>query len=170
MTAHEKTSKQISSLYSHGISRIRIIFIYGSDFNRQPIKNGIFRFWINENNTYVGMIILCSSLILYRLRRNANIENAIFWAGYMEMIVVLVAGGNIRARHKWEKMFFVIAVLNVLIGSFFGISIFLAKFSVHSIFSDKFEKIDTFEKLAKQKVTFFIGSQQTEEHIKELLK
>lgn len=84
----------------------------------------------------------------------------------MEMFAVFLAGGNIRARHKWEKMFFAIA----LIGSFFGISILLAKFSMHSIFSEKFEKIDTFEKLAKQKVTFYIGPQQTKEHIIELLK
>lgn len=41
---------------------------------------------------------------------------------------------------------------------------------MHSVYSEKFDKIGTFEKLAKQNVKFYYGPRLMEEHIDELLK
>lgn len=145
-----KSSQNGVPLCFHQLQQIRVIFVYGMDFERQPIYFGVLHYWINNYQWINFVIIILFVIILYCLRRRASVRMDGSW---LEVIAVVIGGGIIRVHHKLEKVFFGIS----LISFFFLISIFLADFSMHSIISERFEKIDTFEKLAKRNVTFYYG-------------
>lgn len=162
----QKTAKQISPLYPYGISNLRVIFLYGFDFTREPTKYGLFQFWFSAKDSFRRLVMYSCMFILYGLRRMAKIQHSSFSRCYLETVALFVGGGKIRARHKWERIFFSIA----LVGLFCQISLYLANFSMLSVYSDKFDRTDTFEKLAKRNVTFYYGQHLMEKQIEQLLK
>lgn len=132
-------------------SPIRVFFVYGVDFDRSrtyfnPRRSG--DLWL------FSIMLLVSAVILYLVRRIAKIRRVNFMVGLLEMFAVAVGGGNLRYQHRFEKMFFAIA----LIASFFIVSIYLADFSMQSVLNEP-RKVDTFEKLAEQNVTIYMTSE-----------
>lgn len=113
-------------------------------------------------------VFVLSSILLYGLRRLDGIQRVDFFHGYFEIVSMVVGGGRIRCTHKWEKLFFAIG----MIASFFLISIFLARFSLENMLILEPQRIDTFEKLAKQNISYHLNwfSRVHEEDIIELLR
>lgn len=95
------------------------------------------------------------AIVLYHLRCLAEFRVVNFMTGFLEVFAVVFGGGNIRCRHHWEKMFFAIA----LFGSFFLVSIILANFSMHSVLFHEPIQVNTFEKLAKRNVPFYLSKE-----------
>lgn len=104
-------------------------------------------------------------ITLYFLRRHTNVPNEISLC-YLESIALLYGGGGIHAPSKLEKLFFMIAMT----ASFFLVSTALATFSMHSMVPSKFNKIDSFAKLAQMNTTFFSTLHENKERIAEMLK
>lgn len=129
---------------------LKVFFVYSSGFTTHY---SVFHSWSGYDILFMNIPIFIAAIILYVLRRRrAELQNINFWSGFLDMYVVVFGGGNIRVRHRWERMFFAIG----LIASFFLISLYLADFSMHSILNENPNKIDTFEKLSKQNVTFYL--------------
>lgn len=155
--------KHKSPLYPYQMIRCRVIFIYGSDYSRQPAHHG---FDVGNYGLFNVLIVIISILLLI-LRWQANLQKDIS-INFLEACAIFYGGGNIRAEHKLERIFYAIA----LIGMFFLISLILGDFSMKSIVSQRFEKIDSFSKLAERNMDFFITYTLTEhkEQITGMLK
>lgn len=135
-------------------SPIRVFFVYGVDFDRSRTYFNPTQFWRSGDFWLFSIMLLVSAVILYVVRRIAKIRKVNFMVGLLEMFAVAVGGGNLRYQHRFEKIFFAIA----LIASFSFVSIYLADFSMHSVLNEP-RKVDTFEKLAEQNVTFYMTSE-----------
>ncbi|KAJ6643740.1 hypothetical protein Bhyg_08705 [Pseudolycoriella hygida] len=136
-----------SIIYPYEMLPIQAIFLYGSDFSRQPTQQGfdIRNYWL------LFVQIACGGIFLFILRRRDNIPSD-FSINFLELHGIIYGGANIRAKHKYERIFFSIA----LIGSFFIISLILSFYSMRSIVFLRHEKVDSFAKVAQRDVDFYI--------------
>lgn len=123
-----------------------MIFVYGDDYQRQPCLTTLGYLSIHGYFWPMYIMFPLQAIALYLLRRHNNIREIGFLAILFEVWSQGIAGGSIRCRNKWEKVLFAMA----MISSFFLVAVILAKFSMHSTTDDRFEKIDTLEKLAKR--------------------
>lgn len=141
----------MTSLYPYQTTKIRAIFVYGSDFSRQQIFYDLGNEWL-QHYWIITVFVYAVAIILYILRRRANIDTN-FSINFLDAHSIFYGGGNIRALHKLERICFAIA----MIGSFFLTSIMLASYSMHTITGQRFEKIDSFSKLNRRDVPFLIS-------------
>lgn len=144
-------SENILPLYPYQLTKVRAIFVYGSDFRRQPTHYD-YQFFRYGNYWIMVLFNLSVAVILYVLRRRTNTQSDIS-INLLDAIAIFYGGGNVHVQHKWEKSFFAIA----MIGSFFFVSLMLANFSMHSITCQRFDKIDSFSKLAPRDIQFYIS-------------
>lgn len=102
------------------------------------------------------------------IRHRAGIRDDGIIVGCIEIMCVAIGGGPIRANHKWERHFFAILMVTL----FFIVSIFMADFSMSSSIRDNLMNITSFKELAKQNVTFYIGSslQRHKDVIEKMLR
>lgn len=137
------------------------MFIYGVNSRRQISDQNALNF-LTDGNVWLLIIVLSlNAAALYSIRRQAKLQRVSFVLGLLELFAIVFGGGNIRCRHSWEKRYFAIA----MIGSFFLISLYLAYFSMHSMMHSKYQKIDTFEKLAKHNITYYLVSNLAENEV-----
>lgn len=148
-------------------SKIRVIFVYGSDFVRASSTFDMFYFW-NGGYFWVLTSLLLIAMCLYSLRRRIGFRRVDFVVAFLEVFSLVFGGGNIQYRHRWEKWFFAVG----LTASFFLVTIYLADFSMHSLLNRGSLEIDSFGKLAKRNVTFHLGSNIMKEkaEITEILR
>lgn len=141
-------------LYPYKPSKIRVVFVYATNAIRQRIYVDFLKFWLSANFSTVTISLLLSAGVLVFIRHRAGIRNDGIIVGYIEIMCVAIGGGSIRANHKWERIFFAILMVTL----FFIVSIFMADFSMSSSIPDNLRNITSFEELAQQNVTFYIGS------------
>lgn len=136
-------------------ANVHVIFVFGSDFPRRFSSYDMLRLWKGASFWILSITLFFGAIVLYYLRRLAELRVVNFMIGFLEVFAVVFGGGNIRCRHYWEKMFFAIA----LFGSFFLVSIILANFSMHSVLFHEPIQVNTFEKLAKRNVPFYLSKE-----------
>lgn len=157
--SYQKTNnaKKLLPLNPNQVDQISVIFVYGSDFPRRFILFDTGLFWNGTCFWIFCGVLVVAAIILYQLRRVAGLQCVSFLIGFLEVFVVVFGGGNIRAQHLYEKVFFAI----MLVASFFLVSIYLADFSMHSVFYQP-QRVNTFDELAKRNVTFYSASRLAE--------
>lgn len=148
----KKFKKKFAPINAYKLVDICVIFVYGVDSPRQFSHFDVFHAWINI--FLLSAVFVMGAIIVYYVRRFAGVRRIDFMVGFLEVFTVVFVGGNIRYRHHLERLFFAAA----LIMSFFLVSICLADYSMHSVLREPL-KIDTFEKLAKQNITFYFDTQ-----------
>lgn len=145
-------AKHLLSINLNQIDQISMIFVYGSDFTRSIRSLDMISFWKSTSFWIVCAIFVVAAIILYQLRRVADLQCASIFIGLFEVFVVLFGGGNIRAQHRCERVFFAI----MLVASFFLVSLYLADFSMHSVLYEP-QRVNTFDELAKRDVPFYVN-------------
>lgn len=154
----KKEKRQMLPIISHNSKRIQVMFVYGVDLKRQFNYFDVLSFWKSDNFWILCGVFSVSAIVLYLLRHLARSRTVDFVVGFLEVFAIVFGGGNIQYRHRLEKCFFAIA----LIASFFLVSIYLAEFSMNVVLRQP-QNIDTFAKLAKQNVPFFLQSTLSEQ-------
>lgn len=133
---------QVYQLYPYKSNKIAVIFVYGTDYERQ------LNIWIVPPPVQLLIIVIVSfvviiTIILYIIRRKLKLRRDSSVSALIDIIIAIIAGGNLRTSHNIERLFFAI----VLIAAFFIISIFTGNL-LDCIYSVWNQKIDTFESLA----------------------
>lgn len=136
--------------YIHYQVKLVVFFLYGEDFHRQSVLSNIINFFISSSFIPIYVLFLFLTIVLHCVRRLVNVPRS-FFTTWMDVCSVSIGGGQLQYRHKWERVFFAIA----MIGSFFLISVIMAKFEMKAVISMNDDKIDTFEKLSKKNVPIY---------------
>lgn len=142
-------NENVLRLYPYQTKKIGVIFVYGTDLERQR------NIWFIPKSTQFGFIILLiffnlSAILLYVFRKKMKLRGDGIISTSIDIMVAFTAGGNLRIHHKLERWFFGI----LLISAFFLTSIFMGDLlaSVYSVVN----KIHTFEQLAQINSPIFI--------------
>lgn len=133
---------RVYQLYPYKSNEIAVIFVYGTDFQRQ------LNIWIVPPPVQLLIIVIVSfvvliTIILYIIRRKLKLRRDSSVSALIDIIIAIIAGGNLRTSHNIERLFFAI----LLIAAFFIISMFTGNL-LDCIYSVWNQKIDTFESLA----------------------
>lgn len=133
--------------------RIQVVYVYGTGSGRHYSYFDALHFWKSGSFWILSAVFFVSTTALYFVRRLAGFRVVSFVIGFMEVFAIVFGGGNVHYRHRLERWFFAIA----MIASFFLVSLYLAEFSMNIVLREP-QKIDTFAKLAKKTVPFFLSS------------
>lgn len=147
----KESGHRVISTSLFGTYHILVIFVYATadKHNLTTIYS-----WDMSKFVILNLVLIICAIILYLLRRLADIQRRNFMTGLLEMYCIAFNAGNIQCQHRLERIFFVIA----LIASFFLVSLYLAEFSLQSVIHESPHRIDTFEKLIQQNVTIYLAS------------
>lgn len=137
-------------LYPYHSQELTIIFVYGTDFKR------LMDVW-SMPGTVQGLaisIVLFMSLaaiVLCVIRRKLKLRRDGLTSTFVDILITLVAGGNLRVHNKFERWLFGI----LLIGAFFITSIFTGGL-LNYVYRVLNQNIDTFEQLPRTNLTAYI--------------
>lgn len=142
------SNQTITALYTVvSILKAQIMFIH----RKNDESNALTFLKIIETAWIQIVFILCAMIMLCFLRRgdlNRRVDIALV---YIDVMIAVTGGGNLRYRNKIEKIFFGI----LLLGAFYINTIGIDNFLFATFLTDTPDGVDTFEKLAEQQVVNF---------------
>lgn len=123
-------------LYPYTSDKLAIIFVYGTDYQRE--MNILFiPGSVQILATLILLFVFLATIILCIVRRGG------FMSAFIDIVIAFIAGGNLRMRFKFERWFFGI----LLISAFFITSIFTGNL-LDCVYQVLNQEINTFEQLA----------------------
>lgn len=158
LDAGEKCVQPLLPIRLNQHTKLFVIFVYENGYIRPSKSVFSLHLWGLRKMWWFRIALISSAMILYLIRKRAEIQSDGF-QGFIEVLAIVFGGGNIQSQHRWEKMFFAVA----MVASFFLVAIYLADFSMHSTIYDDSQTVNTFDKLSKQNVTFVVNSFLAEE-------
>lgn len=148
--AIDKGKSKHYPLYPYEMVELSVVFVYGIHSPRKKYTSPYLKWGLAINWMEIFWII--SATILCILRRRMRLRRDGFISCAFDMFIAIFGGGNLRIRHKLERLLFGI----VLIGSFFMLAIWADAFLfICNFISD--QQIDTFEKLVEENPSIFIS-------------
>lgn len=124
------------------------MFVHGMNDSPSVLRLDILKVF---QATWIQIVfITCAMIMLYFIRRGDLMRRVEFISVYIDVMIAVTAGGNLRYRDKFEKIFFGI----LLLGSFYINTIGVDNFLFATFLSQTPERIDTFDKLAVHLKTF----------------
>lgn len=138
-------------LYPYQSSELVVLFIYGTDYQRQTNNNLFGKLQLILLNWTTFFMIL-SAIVLCFIRRLSKLRRDGFISVLIDICVIFIGGGRLRMDHKLERWLFVIVSIGAL---------FLNSFTLTSILFPSYlqpqRSIETFQQLAEIKPPFHIG-------------
>lgn len=137
------TKVGIAKLSPDTTSKVFLSIAIGKDFPRHTNHLNI---WTILIGAWIHILfIIFATIMLYFLRRGDLMHRSRITAAFVDVIIMVTGGGNIRFRDKLEKIFFAF----LLLGSFYINAIRLDNFLFSTFLAQSPERVDTFEKFAK---------------------
>lgn len=102
-------------------------------------------FWDKTTVCMSLVLIGAMAIVLFLVRRYADYRVRSFGDAIFDVIPLSLLLRTFRFNHRSERLSFTIAC----VGSFFLVSMYLAKFSMHTIVSNDTYTVDTFQEAAK---------------------
>lgn len=129
---------------------LKTYFVYGTDYGRGMYSQAI----PLSTQIAVGLMLLficLAAISLSIIRRKLKLRGDDFYKSFIDCLIPLVGGGNIRMRHKYERWFFGVSYF----AAFLLVNIFASDF-VNAIITIFDSKISTFEQLAQTNSPIYI--------------
>lgn len=147
----------VHNLYPFMSERFKAVFVYGEDFPR-PHPPGFLTILSAGNYWFIFIWFSLATIILFIIRwksgvKYQNTRNTIS-STILDMIIVFCAGGRLRFRNKYDKVYLMIMIF----GTFFLLSLCTSRFTSEITSFKQLDNINTFEKLSKVNVPVRIGS------------
>lgn len=139
-TGNDKGTKTIP-LYPFHPVELAVVFVYGADFTRQ-MNVLSYPKSVQIMSALIVLFMGLAALTLSIIRRKWKLRRGSFISASIDTLIAFIAGGNLRMRHKLERLFFGI----VLIGVFFITSIYAGDL-LDCTYRILHQKIDTFDQL-----------------------
>lgn len=137
------TNSNVIALYPQSILKSHIIVLRRKDSFRPILQLNILA-TINRAWYHIGFMI-CGMIMLYFLRRGDLMLQNNFTSAYIDVVIAIFGGGNLRYRNKLEKIFFGF----LLLAAFYINTICVENLLYADFLIKTPERIDTFDKLAK---------------------
>lgn len=145
MSAIKSIAKETMTypLYPYHAREIVVIFVYGTDSNRQLsiIPFPVCLLYLNYS---MFVTIISAAVVLCYIRRTFKLRRDGYISSFIDTIVGFIGGGTLRIVHKLERYFFGI----LMIGGIFLVAIWTDKVLDH-IYHIQFFEVDTLKKLSE---------------------
>lgn len=155
--------KKTYSLYPYSSVELTVAFVYGIDYTRRtnhmPIPQSV-----QILLTVILLFICLAAIILCIIRRKFKLRPDGLFSTYIDASVAIIAGGNLRMQHKFERLFFGI----LLIGAFFMTNLLTGDVLFH-IYRSR-NQVNTFEHLATIDSPIYINPSLAHTTVQEILK
>lgn len=120
LTLSKRTDEKIQRLlYPYSTMELRVVFVYGTDFQRQMNI-----FFIPKSVQFVGALVLlfisAAAIALYIIRKKLRLFRNDLLSALIDCWIPFIGGGNLQLEHRLERWFFAI----LLFGAFFIMSVF----------------------------------------------
>lgn len=166
-TLSKRTSeKMLRLLYPYSTVELRVIFVYGKDFDRRMNI-----FFVPKSVQLVGILVLlfifAAAIFLYITRQKLRLPHNDFPSALFDCWIPFIGGGNLRAEHRLERWFFAI----LLFGAFFIMSVFSSDL-LDCVVRVLNAKVSTFAELAEinppiySNIEFYLDSDLIYEKLK----
>lgn len=153
-------------LYPYHSIELVVSFVYGTDFTRH-MNILLIPESVQLLATVIMVFMLLAAIVLCIIRKKFKLERNGFVLAFIDTLIAIIAGGNIRMNHKFERWFFGI----LLIGAFFITSLFAGDL-VDCIIRILNQKISTFDQLAGINAPIYTSQRLSayDEDIHEMLR
>lgn len=142
------TKLDIKPITFNSIERVYIVFVYGIDLNRSLTNLNILNMFARAG--FHVFFTACATIMLYFLRRGDFLRRNSLISDYVDVMIAVIGGGNLRYRNKLEKIFFGVLFL----GSFY-INAIGINFLFETFLAQVPERIDSIETLSKSNHPIF---------------
>lgn len=151
MASGSDKTTSIHPLYPYYPVELIVVFIYGANFSRK-MNTGSYPKSVQMLLALIMLFIGLATIILTMLRNKWKLRHGDFISAFIDTLVAIIAGGNLRMKHKVERWFFGI----VLLGAFFLTSIFASDL-LECTYRIRSQKINTFDELKDVRAPIFIN-------------
>lgn len=127
------------SLYPYHSHKLMVLFVYGTDFNRQ-MNIMLIPEAVQIIAASITLFMGSSALVLSVIRRKLRLRRDGLISTFIDTLVAFISGGNLQMNHQLERWFFAIQ----LIGAFFIVSLFVGDLldCIIQILNQKFSKLE----------------------------
>lgn len=101
------------SLYPYHSVSTYVIFVYGSDYQRQINNNFISKLALFTLN-WTNLFVILSGIVLWMVKRFNRLRDQGFIVVLVDVMVIFTGGGRLRNDHKLERWFFSIVSIAAL--------------------------------------------------------
>lgn len=137
------TKFSVAQLSPQTTSKVFLTIAIGEDYPPLTVRLNI---WTILLSGWVHILFITfATIMLYFLRRGDLMRRSYITEAFIDVMMTVTGGGNLRLRDKLEKIFFGF----LLLGSFYINAIRLDNFLFSTFLAQNPERIDTFEKFAK---------------------
>lgn len=160
---HKKSNKIL--LYPSAWSNLKIVFFYGSDYDRNSNRTIWSSLLASSIWIYLSLTLLIA--LLFFIRRIQNLRQNGIISCSIDIIAGILGSGNLHISHMYEKWFFGIVSIA---------GIFISAIGIYGILFPSFlipdKEISTFEELNKINPPIYgVNIYRTREaHIREILR
>lgn len=130
-------------LYPYDSDALSVIFVYGSDYQRQYSNNLFSKLRIFLFN-WTNLLVILAGMVLCFMRRWQRLRHDGFISVVIDVAVIFIGGGSLRLDHRFERKFFIL----MSIGAFFLNAICLDSTLFPSYLSPQ-QKVETLQQLAE---------------------
>ena len=152
METGTETKDKTYSLYPYQSIQLVVVFVYGLDYQRELDLFAGIPSSVQLGAALIVSFISIAAIALYVIRRKYRLSRSNFSSTFFDCWIPFIGGGNLRMRHKYERLFFGI----LLFGAFFIMSVFAGDL-LDSLLRVRNQKINTFEKLKERNSPIYLN-------------
>lgn len=130
------------NLYPFKSHELIVMFVYGSDFQRD--MNKVFTpKWLLQMQNFILLFISLAALFICIIRKKLHLQHDDIVSSLIDIGMAFIGGGDLRMRHKIEKWFFGV----LMIGAFFIAAMWIGDLLLYNYQDKKISAIDQLPKM-----------------------